>query len=154
MGIIIFENEIYLSALVRMPTFCKILWHRLLISRSLQMSLTNSKMRSVSFKPWMSFLDRLRISWWLENSELAFGGLKKVGAPSTVVTKGLVNPPRSNSCAEIFRTGVPEPELKSELIGLIWGTLFRSEVSRTYFLIRHWHKPARWWLGWVRRSDR
>ena len=39
------------------------------------------------------------------------GGLKNVGVPSMVVTNGLVRPPRSNSCAEIFRTGVPEPEL-------------------------------------------
>ena len=41
----------YLSALVRMPTFCKILWHKLLMSRSLQMSLTSSRIRSVSLSP-------------------------------------------------------------------------------------------------------
>ena len=33
-----------------------------------------------------------------------------MGEPSTVVTSGFVKPPRSNSWAEIFRTGVPDPE--------------------------------------------
>jgi len=41
----------------------------------------------------------------------ATGGDKKVGVPSMVVTRGFVNPPRSNSWADIFRTGVPDPEL-------------------------------------------
>ena len=42
----------------------------------------------------------------------ATGGLKNVGVPSiVVVTSGFVSPPRSNSCADIFRTGVTEPEL-------------------------------------------
>ena len=56
-------NAQYLSAEVSMPTFCSILWHRLLMSRSLQMSLTSSKMRSVSLSPCRSrsFRDRLRI---------------------------------------------------------------------------------------------
>ena len=41
---------------------------------------------------------------------------KKVGVPSTVLTIGLrICPPRSNSCAEILRTGVFAPELVLEL---------------------------------------
>ena len=42
------------------------------------------------------------------------GGLKKVWFPSIVVTIGFVKPPRSNSWAEIFLTGVPDPELHFE----------------------------------------
>ena len=41
---------------------------------------------------------------------------RKVGVPSTVDTIGLrICPPRSNSCAEILRTGVLAPELVLEL---------------------------------------
>ena len=106
----------YLSALVSIPTFCRILWHKFLMSRSLHMSLTSVRISSVSLSPWMSFLDRFRISWTLESIPSSFeGGLRKVGEPSTVVTNGFVKPPRSNSWAEIFRTGVPDPEMKSEL---------------------------------------
>jgi hypothetical protein len=36
------------------------------------------------------------------------GGLRNVGVPSIVVTMGLINP--TNSCAEIFLTGVVPPE--------------------------------------------
>ena len=81
------------------------------MSRSLQISFTNSKMRSVSFNPWTSFRDFLRIC---PVTSVGMGGLKKVGFPSIVVTIGFVNPPLSNSCADIFRTGVPEPELHFE----------------------------------------
>ena len=37
-----------------------------------------------------------------------------MGVPSIVVTKGFVNPPFSNSCADTFRTGVapPDPDLE------------------------------------------
>ena len=40
------------------------------------------------------------------------GGLRKVGVPSMVVTRGLVSPPFSKSWADIFLTGVllpPDP---------------------------------------------
>ena len=42
----------------------------------------------------------------------AGGGLRKVGVPSIVVTRGLVSPPFSKSWADIFLTGVllpPDP---------------------------------------------
>ena len=98
----------HLSASVRIPTFCKILWHKLLTSRSLQMSLTNSRMSSVSSKLCKSVLDFFLI--WPVSSLLLMGWVKKVGVPSTVVTQGLVKPPFSNSWAEIFLTGVAPPE--------------------------------------------
>lgn len=65
----------------------------------------------------MSIVDLFRINWKAERSFMSDGlvGLRKVGAPSTVVTKGLVKPPLSNSWAEILRTGVPEPEVVVEL---------------------------------------
>ena len=66
---------------------------------------------SWSWFTWISFLERFRIKWWLAKSAFELWGLKNVGAPSTVVTSGLVKPPLSNSWAEILRTGVPEPEL-------------------------------------------
>ena len=36
--------------------------------------------------------------------------LRKVGVPSMVLTIGLRRPPLSNSCADIFRTGVVAPD--------------------------------------------
>lgn len=36
--------------------------------------------------------------------------LRNVGVPSIVFTIGFSKPPRSNSCAEIFRTGVVAPD--------------------------------------------
>lgn len=41
--------------------------------------------------------------------------VRKVGVPSMVLTMGFKSPPRSNSCAEIFRTGVVAPELLREV---------------------------------------
>ena len=98
----------HLSASVRIPTFCKILWHKLLTSRSLQMSLTSSRMSSVSSKLCKSVRDFFLI--WPVSSLVQPGWVKNVGVPSTVVTQGLVRPPFSNSCAEIFLTGVAPPE--------------------------------------------
>ena len=40
--------KIYLSASVRMPTFWRILWHKVLTSNSLQISFTSSSINSVS----------------------------------------------------------------------------------------------------------
>ena len=91
-----------------MPTFWSILWQSLLTSKSLHMSLTSSKMRSVSLSPCTSFLDLFLIC--PEQASAGAGGLRNVGAPSIVPTSGLLRPPRSNSWAEIFLTGVPEPE--------------------------------------------
>ena len=99
----------YLSAFVRIPTFCKILWHKLWISKSLQISFTNSKMRSDSSNPCTSFLDFFLICPVV--TSMGLGGLRNVCVPSMVVTMGFVNPPLSNSWADIFLTGVPEPEL-------------------------------------------
>lgn len=56
----------------------------------------------------MSVRDRFRICPLIS----ALGrGLKNVGVPSIVVTRGFVRPPFSNSWADIFLTGVPDPEL-------------------------------------------
>ena len=73
------------------------------------MSLTSSKMSSVSSSPLTSFLDRFRICP-LTSPDDGPGGERKVGAPSIVLNSGFVSPPFSNSCADIFRTGVPEPD--------------------------------------------
>jgi hypothetical protein len=60
---------------------------------------------------------------------------RKVGVPSIVFTMGFRRPPRSNSCAEILRTGVvaPDPALDDGAV------LAGSEP----------HVAARfaWWLG-------
>lgn len=71
--------------------------------------LTNSKISCFSSSCRSSCLDRLRAtgavvvsSWWSE--------ARNVGVPSTVITMGL-RPPRSNSCADILRTGVVVPLL-------------------------------------------
>ena len=42
------------------------------------------------------------------------GAVRKVGLPPTVFTIAFRVPPRSNSWAEIFRTGVTEPEVTLE----------------------------------------
>ena len=86
-------------------------------------------MSSVSFSPWTSLRDLLRMAWPGPGSAAA-GGLRKVGAPSMVETSGRFSPPRSNSWAEILRTGVPEPEPGKEeppetvreevLLGRVW----------------------------------
>ena len=44
------------------------------------------------------------------------GGERKVGAPSIVLNSGFVRPPFSNSWAEIFRTGVPDPDPELERV--------------------------------------
>lgn len=59
-------------------------------------------------------------------------GDRKVGVPSIVLTIGFRRPPRSNSCAEILRTGVvaPEPPVPprptDELPGATWVGLESS----------------------------
>ena len=67
----------------------------------------SSKMSSVSSSPLTSLRDRFLI-WPL--TSLVAGGLRNVGAPSIVLNSGFVSPPFSNSWAEIFRTGVPDPD--------------------------------------------
>lgn len=81
--------------------------------------LTNSKMRSFSSNCRSSCLDLLcglldppaptccPLPVWPESSGEM---LKNVGVPSIVLTIGLSNPPRSNSWAEIFLTGVVAPD--------------------------------------------
>ena len=66
-------------------------------------------MSSVSSSPLTSLRDRFRICP-LITSLVGPGGLRKVGAPSIVLKSGFVSPPFSNSWAEIFRTGVPDPD--------------------------------------------
>ena len=46
-------------------------------------------------------------------------GLMKVSVPSTLLTSGRRSPPRSNSWADIFRTGVAAPELTFLLLLLL-----------------------------------
>ena len=48
------------------------------------------------------------------NLIVSTGGVKKVGHPSTVVTIGVSKPPFSNSVAEIFLTGVVDPDPEQE----------------------------------------
>ena len=128
------------------------------MSKSLQMSLTNSKIRSVSLSPCRSRSFRDLFLIWPERTDsagfpLIKSGLKNVGVPSIVLISGFElspetithlcnllimplkshfyrcyytakkyietgtsrfrqrSPPLSNSCADIFLTGVPEPEL-------------------------------------------
>ena len=106
------RNSEHRSAYVKMPTFCKILWHKLRTSRSLQMSFTNSSINSVSSSVDMSVRDFFLIC--PVSSLMLVGGERKVGVPSMVVTRGLVRPPFSNSCADTLRTGVapPDPDLE------------------------------------------
>ena len=61
---------------------------------------------------------------------------RKVGVPSIVFTMGLRRPPRSNSCAEILRTGVvaPDPVLDG---GAVLAGSAEPEVSA----------GLTWWLG-------
>lgn len=71
--------------------------------------LTNSKMSCFSSSCRSSCRDRLRDTGAVVDSS---GMLlaRNVGVPSTVVTIGF-RPPRSNSCADILRTGVVVPLL-------------------------------------------
>lgn len=79
-------------------------------------------MSSFSSKCFNSFLDSLwdlpgfnifvPFGFWFEPCADSFCELilKNVGVPSIVLTIGFSRPPRSNSCAEIFLTGVVAPE--------------------------------------------
>ena len=75
------------------------------------MSFTNSIISSDSLRVCRSFL--LFFLIWPVSSEevLMEAGLRKVGVPSMQETMGLVRPPFSKSCAEIFLTGVLLPPL-------------------------------------------
>lgn len=68
---------------------------------------------------------------------------RKVGVPSIVFTMGLRRPPRSNSCAEILRTGVvaPDPVLDG---GAVLAGSAEPEVSA----------GLTWWLGDERSAAR
>lgn len=121
------NNELR-SARSSVLTFCKILWHKLRTSSSLQMSLTSSKIISFSSSSRSSLRERRcpepppppgpmlllppdASSWCDAQLVLSWLGVtRNVGVPSIVVTIGFVRPPRSNSCAEILRTGVVAPE--------------------------------------------
>lgn len=75
-------------------------------------------MRSFSSRCLSSCLDRLCGRLELPGPTCGPAGwpvspgdtLRKVGVPSIVLTIGFRRPPRSNSCAEILRTGVVAPE--------------------------------------------
>lgn len=73
-------------------------------------SLTNSKISCFSSSCRSSCLDRLRATGAVVVSSGCSWEARNVGVPSTVVTMGL-RPPRSNSCADILRTGVVVPLL-------------------------------------------
>lgn len=85
------KNREHLSASVRILTFCRILWQRLRISRSLQISLTSSKISSRSSRA-KSSCRLLRPARLLDGRAASpgNGSDKNVGMPSTVVfTMGL-----------------------------------------------------------------
>lgn len=71
--------------------------------------LTSSKMSSFSSRRRRSWRER-RCGLWAGLSAQD----RKVGVPSMLLTMGLSRPPRSNSWAEILRTGVVAPELARE----------------------------------------
>ena len=114
----------HLSAFRRMLTLRRILWQRLVTSRSLQISMTNSYINSLSsncFNSLRLLRATLLSAVWVH---VEGSGPKNVGQPSTVETIGLRIPCFSNSCAEIFLTGVFAPELALELDSLEPGSVW------------------------------
>ena len=102
------RNSEHRSPLTRILTFCRILWQRLVESKSLEISLTSSMSNSFSSSCKSSTRD-LRFRG--EGRVLCGSfGVRKVACPSTTLTKGFKIPLPSNSDADIFRTGVEEPE--------------------------------------------
>ena len=79
------------------------------------MSFTNSIISSDSLRVCRSFLLFFLICPVSSEEVLREEGLRKVGVPSMQDTMGLVSPPFSKSCAEIFLTGVLLPPLLVDL---------------------------------------
>lgn len=108
-----------------------------------RIELTNSKISSFSSRRRRSWRER-RCGLWAGLSEQD----RKVGVPSILLTMGLRRPPRSNSWAEILRTGVVAPELAREAGQWVsgaqqpwgvaeWHTSHVSTTCRVAFLYRN-----------------
>lgn len=105
---------------------------------------TSSKMSSFSSRRRRSWRER-RWGLWAGLSAQD----RKVGVPSMLLTMGLSRPPRSNSWAEILRTGVVAPELAREAGQWVsgaqqpwgvaeWHTSHVSTTCRVAFLHIQW----------------
>lgn len=107
--------------------------------------LTSSNISSFSSKCLRSWRDR-RCGLWLAVCEVVITWPsvpwptdRNVGVPSIVLTMGLTRPPRSNSCAEIFRTGVVAPEPVREVgHGVGWVGELMSGAQQPCW-VAEWH---------------
>ena len=123
------KNREHRSAFKSTLTFCNILWHKVVRSKSLEISFTSSINKSASSNCCSSSRD-FRYRWGdLALTFVVSDGERKLTWPSTTLTRGLRIPLPSNSEAEIFLTGVEAPECGGVPLGVLMCDLERSQES-------------------------